>query len=161
MNKQAGRDLICKGCGGLYYTTTDEYNIRIPIYSAMFKMKPEFIEAGWEPFPPDPAGLLGYGNLYCPNCETPYANEFGFAKVKGLSERKYGLSEKQFEEYKQRLIEKRTVILEKTRKEPEKTHVYVCVFCGETREDKAAIIDHMVGCSLTHKEVINESRLDA
>lgn len=68
-------DVICPGCGGAYHEVNDEYTADRPANATMFTLKEQWRDAGWSDFPKDES--VGYGNLTCPNCETPYCTDAG------------------------------------------------------------------------------------
>ncbi len=154
MGKKQGLKLICRGCFGEYYQTTDKFRNDRPINASMFEMLPEFKENGWNEFPPDPLGIGGNGDLFCPNCETPYANPAGFARIDTVSERTAPLRGIQLQEHAKEMKKKTTVILDKTTvPKPEPLTVYVCVYCEAQLTSKDNCVLHIkTECPLAPRE---------
>jgi len=65
------KDVICPGCGGMHYETTDAYDPDKAANSAMISLKQKYRDWGWEGIYPDPDS--GYGILVCPDCGTALA----------------------------------------------------------------------------------------
>lgn len=92
MKKAKARNLICRSCKGVYYKTTEMFTPHKAIAANMFEMIEPYKSQNWRQFPKDPDGINGYGNLLCPNCDSEYANMYGFAFVEGLPDRNYPLT---------------------------------------------------------------------
>lgn len=66
-------DLICPGCYGRFYETTELFDASIPPNGAMFKLKQPYRDWGWCGFPPYES--TPPGDLECPGCGVQYVKE--------------------------------------------------------------------------------------
>jgi len=63
-------DVICPHCNERPHTTTERYNPDIPPNGSMFKLKPKYVENGWNSFIEDDSTIQD--NLICPECGGQY-----------------------------------------------------------------------------------------
>lgn len=141
--KYEGKDLICRMCKGRYYKTTDQFKPDRLISANMFEMNEPYKSQNWRQFPKDPEGINGYGNLVCPNCDSEYANMFGFAIIDGIPERKHSLTAEEFAVVDaERTAREKPLVVEGIKV----IMVYVCEICGEFYFEKDAALNCLQAC---------------
>ncbi len=147
------RDLICRGCKGVFYKTTDQYRPDRLISANMFYMIEPYRSQGWTQFPKDPDGINGYGQLVCPSCEAEYADGNGFALVSGVAPRTKPLKNVELSYLKR----ERNVRFKPVVNEPSVTMVtaHECGYCKTLHRDFGAATECLISC----KEKANNGKV--
>ena len=69
--KPNGSNVLCPGCGQVYFRTTSEYTSEKNANPAMIQLKEPWKGWGWDELPHD--ATMGYGCLVCPDCGSALA----------------------------------------------------------------------------------------
>ncbi len=68
-------DVQCSTCCGSFHATTKKFSKDGPANGSMFKLKQEYVTAGWESFPE--YDTTEYADVVCPSCGGAYLDSSG------------------------------------------------------------------------------------